>query len=331
MSRWKVLVTDYTWPSTAVEADVLAQVGAELVVAEKGSEDELLELVREADAILTCFAHVTAPVIRAGTRLQVIGRYGIGVDNIDVDVATSLGIPVTNVPAYCLDEVAEHTLALILSLTRGVCAYDRAVRAGTWSLQSAPPIRRLRGQTLGIVGYGKIGRRVAAAARGIGFRTVVHDPSLSPTEIALDGAEPLSLQELAAQADILTVHIPLVPETRGLVGIDVLRAMKPTALVINTARGGIVDQDALAQALREGWIAGAGIDVVEPEPLPADHPLRSAPNLVVTPHVAFYSEESVADLERLAAENVAAVLTGRRPHSVLNPMVLELPRWSHLA
>jgi D-3-phosphoglycerate dehydrogenase len=321
-----VLVTDHTWPSVEPEAEVLARVGARIVEAQSGEEDELVELVRDADAILTCFAKVTASVIRAGERLQVVGRYGIGVDNIAVEEATRLGIPVTNVPAYCLDEVAEHALALVFALARKICAYDAAVRRGDWSLGTGAPIFRIAGRTLGIVGFGKIGRTLAAKARGLGLEVIAFDPHTAAADVEL-----VSLEELAERSDFVSVHTPLTPETQGLIGEPILRRMKPTAFVINTARGGIVDQEAVLRALDEGRIAGAGIDVFVPERLPPDHPLLVRRNLIATPHVAFYSEESVVELETLAAENVAAILSGRRPHAVVNPEVLELERWAHLS
>jgi D-3-phosphoglycerate dehydrogenase / 2-oxoglutarate reductase len=325
-----VLVTDYTWASVEPEAEVLAASGARIVVAETGEEDELVRLAPQADGILTCFAGVTARVVAAAERLQVIGRYGIGVDNIAVDEATRRGIPVTNVPAYCLDEVAEHVLALILAHARSLLAYDRAVREGDWSLARGAPIHRVTGATLGIVGYGKIGQCLGAKARGLGLRTVAFDPNLSDEQIREYGAEPASLAVLAAGADYVSVHVPLTPDTRDLIDEPLLRSMKPTAFLVNTARGGIINQTALVRALAEGWIAGAGIDVFEPERLPADHPLLAQETLIPTPHVAFYSEESVKVLEILAAENVAAILDGRRPASVVNAEVLELPKWAHL-
>jgi D-3-phosphoglycerate dehydrogenase / 2-oxoglutarate reductase len=330
MSSRKVLVTDYTWASTAPEAAVLAQADAELLVAETGAEEELLALVPDADAILTCFQKVTPDVVRAGTKLQVIGRYGIGVDNIAVAEATSRGIPVTNVPAYCLDEVAEHALAFVLAFARGLHVYNPAVREGDWSLGRGAPMYRVSGRTLGILGYGKIGRSLAGKAQGLGLRILTYAPTQTAGAVRSAGAEPVELDELARESDFLSVHLPLTAETRGLVGEELLRSMKPTAFVVNTARGGIVDQDALLRALADGWIAGAAVDVFEPEHLPADHPLLAQPNLIATPHVAFYSEESVHDLEVLAAENVAAILTGRRPRWLVNPEVLERPQWSHL-
>ena len=307
----RVLVTDYTWASTEVEAGVLAKVGAELVHAPTGEEAELIELVRDCDGILTCFKRVTPAVIGAGAGLKVIGRYGIGTDNIAVDVATARGIPVTNVPEYCSDEVAEHVLAMLFSLVRGLHRYDVAVRAGDSSLSSGLPVRRIAGMTLGVVGQGPIGRALAERARGLGMEVIVHSRS---------GGVPLD--ELVARADAISLHVPATPETEQLVDASFLAAMKPGAYLINCARGTLIDHDALVAALSAGSIAGAGLDVFASEPLAADDPLLALDNVIVTPHTAFYSEQSVGDLARLAAENVAAVLSGRRPHNLVNPEVL---------
>ncbi len=330
MSVRTVLVTDYTWPSTQPEAEVLATIGAQLLLAETGREDELLRLVPEADAILTCFAQVTAAVVQAGAKLQVIGRYGIGVDNIAVAEATRRGIPVTNVPAYCRDEVAEHALALLLACVRQIARYNTAVHQGNWDLKTGMPLCRLRGRTLGILGFGKIGQTLAAKVQSLGLRVLYHTAHPGESLRTHLTAEPVSLDDLLTQADFLSIHLPLTRATRGLLNQERLRRMKPTAFLINTARGAIVDPDALCLALRDGWIAGAALDVFEPERLPVDHPLLALPNLIATPHVAFYSEESVRELQVQAAQNVAAVLSGRRPLSVVNPEVLALPRWQHL-
>jgi D-3-phosphoglycerate dehydrogenase len=192
------------------------------------------------------------------------------------------------------------------------------------------PIYRLRGRTLGIIGFGKIGQSLAEKARTLGLDIIAYDPYLSDEAIKQRGVEPKSLDNLLAQADFVSLHTPLTPETRGLLNADRLRKMKPTGFVINTARGGLIVTDALTQALQEGWIAGAALDVFDPEPFAADHPLLSQPTLIATPHIAFYSEESVLELEVQAARNVAAILSGRRPASVVNPEVLALPRWEHL-
>src|SRR5262249_43188145 len=256
------------------------------------------------------FAQVPASVVRAGEKLQVIGRYGIGVDNIAVAEATRLGIPVTNVPAYCLDEVAEHALALILACARKVCLYDADVHRGNWSLKVGIPMFRVSGRTLGILGFGKIGQALANKVRGLGLRIIAYSPHLNPERIGQLQIEAVTLDEVLEQSDFLSIHSPLTPETRGLLNSDRLRRMKPTAYLINTGRGAIVDQNALLQALREGWIAGAALDVFDPERLPADHPLLALTNLIVTPHVAFYSEQSIRELEIKAARNVAAILSG---------------------
>jgi D-3-phosphoglycerate dehydrogenase len=321
MTARRVLVTDISWPDTGVEQAVLARAGAELVLAPTGAETELVELVRDADAILTCFAHVTPAVVAAGERLRVISRYGIGIDNIAVAEATARGIPVTNVPAYCLDEVAEHVLAMILSLVRGLHRYDRAVRAGDWSLPTGLPTRRVRGTTLGIVGFGRIGETLAQKARALGIEVIAHDPH-SPQRARAVGVEVVDLLELAARADYVSLHVPATPETTGMIGTEFLAAMKPTAYLVNAARGALIDQDALVAALAAGEIEGAGLDVFVPERLPADHPLLASDRVLATPHTAFYSEESMAELARLAAENVAAVLDGRHPAAIVNPEVL---------
>ena len=310
MPERRVLITDRTWADTAVEAEVLAAVGAELVHAQTGEEDELVELVRDCEGILTCFKRVTPATVSAGKRLKVIGRYGIGTDNIAVDIATERGIPVANVPEYCSDEVAEHVLALIFCLVRGLHRYDRAVRDGDWSLATGLPTRRIADSTIGIVGRGPIGRALEQRARALGMKVLVHTRS---------GGVPLL--ELAARSDFVSLHVPATAETQGLVGHRFLAAMNPTAYLINCARGSIVDHDALATALRNGTIAGAGLDVFEPEPLPGGHPLLDLTNVVATPHTAFYSEKSIDVLRRSAAQNVAAVLGGGRPASVVNPEV----------
>jgi D-3-phosphoglycerate dehydrogenase / 2-oxoglutarate reductase len=330
MAELIVLVTDHTWPSTEVEARVLAEVGAHLIEAPTGNEAELITLVPQADAILTCFAKVTAEVIRAGHRLQVIGRYGIGVDNIAVEQATRLGIPVTNVPAYCLDEVAEHALALVLACARRIVPYDGAVHRGDWRLETGMPMFRVRGRILGIVGFGKIGQTVARKAVALGLQRIAFDPYVADAVFREHGVEATSLEELLARSDFVTLHVPLTAETRHMFDAERLTRLKPTAFLINTSRGGVIDQDALVAALQRGRLAGAALDVFEPERLADGHPLLALSNVIGTPHVAFYSEESVRELALLGARNVAAILAGRRPASLVNPEVLALSRWAHL-
>ena len=299
-------------------------------MAQTGDEDELLSLVGDVDAVLVCFAKVPGSVIRAGRRLQVVGRYGIGVDNIDVAEATHQGILVTHVPAYCLDEVSDHAMALLLACARKTCAYHAAMEENNWSLQTGAPMYRLRGRTLGILGFGKIGQTLAPKAQAFGLRVIAHDPYVDPGIALKERVELVHLDALFEQADYLSIHAPLNPETRGLVDERRLRQMKPTAVIVNTARGPIIVQEALVRALQEGWVAAAGLDVYEEERLAPGHPLLGLPNVVTTPHVAFYSEEALCDLRTYGATNVAMVLSGRKPPSVVNPEVLDLARWSHL-
>jgi D-3-phosphoglycerate dehydrogenase / 2-oxoglutarate reductase len=323
-----VLVTDAPWGSTVREEKELADVGARVVLSPSADEDELVTLARDADAILTCFAQVTPVVVAAAERLQVIGRYGTGTDNIAVEDATARDIPVTNVPVYCTDEVVEQVLGMLLCLARSLHRYDRAVRRGDWGLDAGTSIHRVAGRTLGIIGFGAIGSELARRARALGLHVIVHGRRPEPIEAA--GIEAVALDELAARSDFVSLHVPLLESTRGIVGRRFLSAMRPTAYLINAARGGLVDHDALAAALASGAIAGAGLDVFEPERLPPGHPLLGEERLIATPHTAFYSEESMADLAVLAARNVADVLAGRRPAALVNPAVLERKRWSHL-
>lgn len=314
-----VLATDHPAPTTDIEAGLLASIEARLIVAETGSEAELLSLAPSADAILTCFKHVTPAVVRAATNLRVIGRYGVGVDNIAVDVATERGIPVTNVPVYCVDEVAEHAIALMFTLCRKTATYDAAVRSGAWNIEDGMPMYRISGSTLGVIGFGHIGQAVARRALGLGMRVIAADQFAQPSDVAAAGVDLVGVDELLAKSDVVSLHVPLNADTQHLIDSDRLARMKPTSFLINCARGAVVDLDALAGALHDGRIAGAGIDVFEPERLPADHPLIAERTAVLTPHVAFYSEQSIAELQRLATENVIAVLTGLAPSNLVNP------------
>jgi len=313
MSQPKVVITDYVFPSLEIEHAVLGAVNAEIVAMQATSEDQLLGAVADADALLVCYAPVTRRVIERLTRCRIIARYGIGVDNVDVDAASARGIVVTNVPDYCVDEVSDHTIALLLACARKVPFLDRRVHGDRWEARDAMPMRRVRGQVLGLVGFGKIPRRVADKAHPLGLEILAFDPFVGDPEMTAHHVGKVSLDVLLARSDFVSVHTPLTPETRGMIGEAALRAMKPTAYLINTARGPLVAEAALTRALREGWIAGAALDVLETEPPGPDHPLRRLDNVILTPHVAFYSEESVQDLQRKAAEEVRRVLAGESP------------------
>ena len=319
----KVLVTDYVWPSVEPERAVLAKVGAELVVAPDGSEETLTELARDVDGILTCFAKVTENVVRAAEKCVAIGRYGVGVDNIDVETATELGIVVTYVPDYCVDEVSDHVLALLLAWNRRVVLFDRATKTRGWGSEGlGMRIMRLGGKRLGVVGFGRIGKAACRKALAFGMEVLATDPYLTPDVATEHGARMVDLPELLHESDFLTVHSPLTPETRNMIGKAELEQMKPEAFLINAARGGLIDEDALYDALTSGRIAGAGLDVVEDAAPSLDHRLLQLENVIVTPHTAFFSQEAVLELEERAAGEVAAVFQGRMPDNVVNPDVL---------
>lgn len=323
MARYVVAVTDYVFPNLEPEREALKGLDVELRSAQAQSAEEVAELVRGADAVLVCYAPLTAEAIAGLDHCRVISRYGIGVDNVDLDAATARGIPVTNVPDYCVDEVSDHALALLMALARKIVYTDRSVRAGEWEMQRAIPIHRLRGQTLGLLGFGKIPRALAPKAQALGLRVIATDPYV-PAEVAdAAGVQLVEFDTLLAQSDFLSIHAPLTEETRGLFNADAFRAMKPTAYIINTARGPLIDADALIEALQAGEIAGAGLDVVPVEPLPVDSPLRRMDQVILTPHTAFYSEESLRDLQTKAAEEVARALRGEPLRSVVNRQVLD--------
>lgn len=328
MTRHRVLVTDYAWPDLDLEREVLGAAGAELVVAERGEETELVSLAGDVSGILTCWKRVTTAVLDAAPSCVTVARYGVGLDNIDVARADALGMVVTRVPDYCVEEVADHTMALLLACARRVVAFDRAVAGGTWDNTSSGDVRRLRGRTLAVVGYGAIGRAVALRAAAFGLRVVA--VTRRPSDRAVgDGVQSTTdLDAALAESDYVSLHVPLDPSTRHLIDERRLRSMRRDAYLVNTARGPLVDETALRRAVDERWIAGAALDVLDGEPAGADHPLVGVDGIIVTPHAAFYSQESVRQLARTAAQNVAAVLTGSLPAPlyVVNPDVVETSR-----
>jgi D-3-phosphoglycerate dehydrogenase len=323
----KVLITDYVWPSVEPEKAVLAAGDAEVIVAPDGSEETLVELAREVDGILTCFAKVTNAVVRAAERCVVIGRYGVGVDNIDVDTATELGIAVTYVPDYCIPEVSDHVMAMLLAWNRRIVFFDRATKTKGWGTEGlGMRIMRLEGKKLGIVGFGRIGRGVAERARAFGLQVLVADPFVSAEAAQDAGAVKMELPELLAESDFVTLHSPLIPQTQGLMGTDEFAQMRPDAFLINAARGGLIDEDAMYTALTSGQIAGAGLDVLVDLDPPLDHRITQLENVIVTPHTAFFSQEAVLELEERAAGEVVSVFQGKMPDNLVNPAVLDHAR-----
>ncbi|HIC19269.1 TPA: C-terminal binding protein, partial [Candidatus Poribacteria bacterium] len=296
-SKHKILITDYAWATLEPEREVLSAIGAELIVAKTGTEIEFLKYAPDVDGILTNWAKVTTDVVKAAEKCRVIGRYGIGLDNIDVATATSLGMVVFNVPTYCLEEVSDHAMALVLAMARKIPRLNNEVKNRSWDRNIGPQMYRIRGQKLGIVGFGKIGKLIVPKAKGFGMEILAYSPSLTDKVAKTYGVKNVDFEELLTEADFITIHCPLVPETNNLIDADALSKMKSTAYLINTARGGIVNHDALFQALQENWIAGAGLDVLPEEP-PADNfSLLDLDNAIITPHAAFWSEESINDLQ----------------------------------
>jgi D-3-phosphoglycerate dehydrogenase len=313
-----VLLTDRAWPDDTVERAVLAAAGITLVCgpAEPAPAPVIEHLVaaHRPDAILTCWAPVSAAAIAASPALRLVARMGVGLDNIDVAAATGRGVLVTNVPDYCVEEVSDHAVALLLAWTRGIAVADRQVRAGRWDPAGAR-LRRLSTLTCGIIGYGRIGRRTAGKLTALGARVLAHTPHPPANEAG--GVRFAALDELLAGSDVVIVHAPLTPATRHLIGARELSLMPRGALLVNVSRGGLVDTAALAGALASGQLSGAGLDVLEGEPaVPPE--LLAHPGVVLTPHIAFSSDASVHDLRRGAAEEVVRVLSGQPPRYPCN-------------
>jgi D-3-phosphoglycerate dehydrogenase len=313
-----VLLTDRAWPDTHIEQTILAEVGAELVEAPDTHEATLCELAADADAIAVNWAPVTAAVVRSAAKCRIICRTGIGLDNIAVAIATERKIPVTNIPDYCIGEVADHTIALLLSSARNVAFYHLRTKRGEYRLQDGPAMPRLAGKRLGLIGLGRIGRTVAGVARALGMEVVAHTASGNDHGT---GCKMVALDELLAGSDFISLHAPLSPATHHLLALPQFEKMKPTAYLINTSRGGLIDHAALWAALQRNLIAGAALDVFEPEPPDLSLPLFQDERVIVTPHAAFVSRESLIELRTRVARQIADLLSGRRPENVVNPQV----------
>jgi D-3-phosphoglycerate dehydrogenase len=316
----KVVVTDYTFDRLDVEAGILQPLGCEIAASKRiAPAEELARLVADAEHILTQFAPVDAGVIAAMREAKVIVRYGVGVDNVDLGAARARGIPVCNVPDYCMDEVADHTLALILATTRQVVANCNRVRGGGWGLAvPIPAMKALCDLTVGVIGFGRIGREVVRRLRAFKCRVLVHDPAVPAAEVRDGGCEPGGLDEVLGQSDVLTLHCPSTPQTRRMIGRDSIGRMKPGAILINVGRGDLVESADLVEALQRGHLAAAGLDVFDPEPIPRDSPLLKMDNVVVSPHAASVSAKAVRKLRETAAGIVARAVRGEPLPNVVN-------------
>lgn len=318
MERQKVVIIDCDHGSIEEERAVLSQLEADVDFAQISGEEEILARCRDADGIILQYAPLPRKMLEALPRCKVLSRYGVGVDTIDVEAATELGIIVANVPDYCMEEVSDHTLALFLSLVRKVMSLERSIRLGTWDFRIAVPIHRLKGRTYGIVGCGRIGREVAKRVGAFGLRVIGYDPYINEVE----GIELVSFEKLLAQSDFISIHCSLTESTHHLLGRDQFRKMERKPIVLNVSRGAVVDEAALIEALEREWISGAGLDVLETEPPDAKSPLLKRDNVILTPHIGYYSEESKSEMKRRTAENVFNVLTGKLPNSVVNKEVV---------
>jgi D-3-phosphoglycerate dehydrogenase len=313
MPRFLIAVTDSPFPSLDPAKAALARVDPELRMAKSASAEDILAVARDADAVLVTYAKLPGELLRQLTRCKAIGRFGLGVDNIDIPAAAALGISVNYVPDYCMQEVSDHAMALLLSLVRKVPLSNKLVQSGRWEVPPIVPIHRLGGQVLGLVGFGNIPRALAPKAKAFGLRVVAHDPYASADVLAKAGVEGVGFDQLLGMSDFVSIHAPLMPATRGLFNADIFTKMKPGAFLINTARGPLVDEEALVAALDSGRLGGAALDVVTTEPLARDSKLIGRDNVILTPHTAFYSVEALEELQTKCATDVARVLSGEKP------------------
>jgi D-3-phosphoglycerate dehydrogenase len=315
----KVVVSDYGFEDLEPETEALRGVARVQGLRQYPGTEAFLNVARDADGVISQMSPLDAAAMDGLKKCRVIVRYGVGVDNLDVAAATRNGIAVCNVPDYCTDDVADHTLTLMLGLIRKLPRSIEYLRAGNWNHNPLRPIRRLSSLTLGIYGFGRIARAVAERARGFGFTLIAHDPFVPAPVFEAAGVESVTADELLTRSDVLALHMPLTDDTRGLLRRDTLAQMKQGALIVNTARGGLIHTNDLIAALDGGHIGGAALDVLDQEPIPADHPLWSRENVFMTGHLAWYSEEALRQLQRSVGEECARALRGETPRSVVNP------------
>jgi D-3-phosphoglycerate dehydrogenase / 2-oxoglutarate reductase len=320
---FKVVSTDAQRFPPTVEPGILAEVGAELVAVQCKNQDDVIAVTRDADGVLASLTPMTRPVIETWTRMKVIARYGIGVDSVDLQAATDHGVYVTNVPDFCYDEVSDTAISLILAVARKVVAMHQLVKQGTYNRSLAYPIYKLRGKTLGLVAFGRIAQAVARKAVPFGLKILAYDPYAKPEAFGDFPVEFVGLEDLLKRSDVVSLHTPLNSETRHMIGQTQFQMMKPTAFFINTARGSVVDQQALTKALTEKWIAGAGLDVLEKEPPDPNDPILDLDNVVFTPHYASYSEEAYQEVREKAARQIVQALRGEVPTCLVNREVLK--------
>ncbi len=328
MPLFKAVLIEHGYSSTEYERQIIEAAGGELVYAEALPRSEALRLCETAEAVLCRRQEMTREIIQRFRKCRVIVRYGVGTDNVDTAAATDAGIIVGHVPVYCVDEVTAHSFALLLACVRQVVVTHKKMEAGAWDVQRGQPMYRMEGKTLGLVGLGNIGQGMARKLAGWGMRVLAADPFVDPEKARALNVALVDFQTLCRESDFISLHVPLLPETRHLVNEQSLSWMKPGVMLVNTARGPLIDLNALLGALDSSRVAAAGLDVFEEEPLSSNSRYRSHPRVVVSDHVAWYSEESQVQLQKTAAREAARVCTGGLPESLANPEVLQkMGRW----
>ncbi len=324
MAKYRVAMIDYDYPSLDLVRNELAKWDCDLDAKNCANMDEAKALARTADGVICQkLGPVDGDFMDALEKCRVIGRTGIGLDPIDVAAATARNIPVVHVPSYCENEVADHAMALLLACARKIAIYDRSVKAGTWDFAVGAPIRRLSNCTLGLVGFGKIPRKMLPRGKGFGMRVIAYDPYVKPEQVKDMDVELVDLDTLLAESDFISLHCPLTDATKGMMNAAAFAKMKDTAFVINTARGPLIDEADLVAAAKSGAIAGAGIDVRSAEPPAYPNELSTLDNVILTPHAGFYSAESLELLQVLFARYTGMVVNGKKPAGLANPKVLE--------
>lgn len=319
MSKYKVVYTDNIYRDNELECQRFAQAGYDFSVASGHDEATLILECADADAVMVSFAEINANVIAAMNKCKVIIRCGMGVNNVDIPAATAKGIMVANVQKYCLEEVSDHAMALMLTLVRKTAYMSNLLRSGHWDPAKARPIPRIGELTLSLYGLGGISSRVAAKAKAFGMRVVAYDPYLPEELFAKLGVERMASEdELLENADVFSIHLPLMASTANIITYEKLKKLKPNAIFLNLARGGLVDEEGLIRALREGVISGAGLDVLADEYPAMDHPLLHMDNVIVTPHIAYYSEGSDRDLRNLSIDQIIETMEQGAPRFLLN-------------
>jgi D-3-phosphoglycerate dehydrogenase len=321
MPSFHVTVSDSVFPNLDPARQVLSSIGAELRMADSPTPDGIVAAAASSDALLVTYAKITADMIQRMPKCRIISRFGIGVDNVDIEAATGARIVVTKVPDYCIDEVSDHAMALLLALVRKIPSSSARTHGGRWEMKAVVPIHRLRDSVLGLAGFGRIPQLVAPKAQAFGMKVIAYDPFVPEDAFKRAGVDRVELAQLLTTSDYISIHTPLTPETRHLFNRETFGRMKRGAYLVNTARGPIIDEAALAEALDAGQIGGAALDVMSQEP-PPPSPLFGRDNVIITPHTSFYSEESLVELQVKAAQEVVSVLSGKSPRNPVNPEVL---------